>query len=175
MESKLERKYSHLDDVERERIAIGLARGESLRSIGACIGRPASAVLREKKRNGTVVGYIACVAQQKAAQRLRCPRRARKLIAHSDNGLRAFVLAKLRRRRSPEQIAAELRRLHPTEPERWVSHQTIYTSIYILPKGELKRELLSCLRQRGKPRLAAGEVRAPRSYIHQLIHDRPAW
>ncbi len=81
--------------------------------------------------------------------------------------------AKLRRRRSPEQIAVELKRQYPTEPERWVSHQTIYTSIHILPRGELKRTLLSCLRQRGKTRPKVGEAKAPRSGIHQLIEHRP--
>lgn len=46
------------------------------------------------------------------------------------------VLAKLRLRWSPEQIADYLKRSYPAPPERWVSHQTIYAEIYILPRGE---------------------------------------
>jgi len=173
MEAETEKTYCHLDQVERERIGLGLLRGESLRMIAAALGRSPSSISRERQRNGCAAGYIACVAEQSAVKRASVPRRQRKLAAHPDNGIRAFVLAKLRRRRSPEQIAAELKRQYPTEPERWVSHQTIYTSIHILPRGQLKRTLLSCLRHRGKTRLKVGEAKAPRRWIHQLIEHRP--
>jgi len=32
---------------------------------------------------------------------------------------------------SPEQIAGWLRREHPADPLRWISHETIYRSIYV--------------------------------------------
>ncbi len=38
-----------------------------------------------------------------------------------------------------------------------VSHTTIYSTIRALPKGELKKDLLSCLRHENKKRKANGE------------------
>lgn len=57
---------------------------------------------------------------------------------------------------SPEHIAGGLKHDHPDRPERRVSHETIYCALYALPKGELKKELLSLLRQ-------ASRARRPRS------------
>jgi len=48
---------------------------------------------------------------------------------------------------SPQQIAATLKRVFPDEPGRHVSHETIYTAIYAQPCGELRRQLIACLRQ----------------------------
>jgi transposase, IS30 family len=165
--------FEHLNERERERIAIGFARGESCRAIWQTLGRPASMVSWERRRNGGKHEYVGCEAQQLARQRAQRARRPCKLRPVVDNWLRGMVLTQLRRRRSPEQIAADLKRSYPLEPERWVSHQTIYTSIRILPRGELKRELASLLRRKGKPRQGSAEAAAPREWIHQRIHDRP--
>lgn len=47
---------------------------------------------------------------------------------------------------SPEQIAGWLKRMHPAEPEKQVSHETIYRSLFIQARGVLKKELLEHLR-----------------------------
>ena len=36
--------------------------------------------------------------------------------------------------------------LHPDDPAMRVSHETIYQSLYVYPRGELRRELKACLR-----------------------------
>jgi transposase, IS30 family len=59
---------------------------------------------------------------------------------------RDAVQAKLKARLSPEQVAAELRRDFLDNPEMWVSHETIYQSIYVQGRGALRRELAVCLR-----------------------------
>lgn len=59
---------------------------------------------------------------------------------------------------SPQQIASRLRRIWPDQPERHVSHETIYLAIYAYPRGELKRQLISYLRQA----VVASVVRASR-------------
>jgi IS30 family transposase len=76
--------------------------------------------------------------------------------------LRELVQAKLEQRLSPRQIAIELRQEFPDNPEMWVSHETIYQSIYVQGRGALRRELAVHLRTgRGlrRPRRKADERR----------------
>jgi IS30 family transposase len=54
----------------------------------------------------------------------------------------------LRRQWSPEQIAGWLKRTYPVEPQKQVSHETIYRSLFIQARGVLKKELLEHLRAR---------------------------
>jgi IS30 family transposase len=42
--------------------------------------------------------------------------------------------------------------MHPDDPSQSVCHETIYRALYVLPRGELRRELLACLRQGHKKR-----------------------
>ena len=57
---------------------------------------------------------------------------------------------------SPQQIAGTLRRMYPDDASRRASHETIYTAMYAMPQGELRRDMIACLRQ-GK------DTRRPRS------------
>jgi IS30 family transposase len=47
---------------------------------------------------------------------------------------------------SPEQISRVLAELHPGDPTMNISHETIYKSLYVQGRGELRRELAQCLR-----------------------------
>jgi len=67
-----------------------------------------------------------------------------------------LVAAKLREDWSPEQIAGWLKRRYPQDETMWVSHETIYLTLYVQARGALKRELLEHLRR-------AGSVRRPRT------------
>ncbi len=163
--------YRHLSAEEREQISRGLAQGSSMRAIARMLDRNPSTVSRELARHGHRHGYRAVGAHERALRARQRPRRARKLAARGHNRLRQVVLRKLRQRHSPQQIGAWLRRTYPDQPERWVSHQTIYTSIAILPKGELKRELLRYLRRQGKA--GARPALKDRPWVRQSIHDRP--
>jgi IS30 family transposase len=66
--------------------------------------------------------------------------------------LRRYVGHCLGRGWSPQQIAARLRRDYPRDVDKRISHETIYAAIYIVPRGELRRTLISCLRQHRKVR-----------------------
>lgn len=55
--------------------------------------------------------------------------------------LRKAVESKLELRWSPQQIAAWLRISYPDDPEMRVSHETIYLSLFVQPKGALRKEL----------------------------------
>jgi IS30 family transposase len=68
-----------------------------------------------------------------------------------------------------------LRERYPEQPEYWVSHQTIYRAIYILPRGQLKRDLVDCLRREGRPYKKPGASSdSRRRWIEHLITERPS-
>ena len=122
---------------EREEIALGRAAGESLRSIGRRLGRHPSTVLREVRPDEQYgQRYRASQAQYRCYLRSRRPKRAKLSQA---GPLRTQVLALLRRRWSPQQIAAWLTLEFAGQPEMWVSHETIYQAIYLQARGTFAR------------------------------------
>ena len=76
------------------------------------------------------------------------------MLAPSSKSARLATNLRLRREvqdrlvadHSPEQIARRLREEFPDDPEMWVSHETIYQSLYVQARGGLKRELTRHLR-----------------------------
>ena len=72
-------------------------------------------------------------------------RRVRKLAL--DSPLFAHVRAQLARGWPPDQIAERLRQEQPGCYGFTVSHETLYTALYALPRGELRRKLIGYLRQ----------------------------
>jgi len=165
----------YLSLADREEIAVGLARGESYREIGARLDppRPASTISREVERSGPRERYRAVRAQALAEQRARRPKTA-KLAANVE--LRAQVQAKLEKKWSPEQISAWLRAQFAGDPGMQVSHETIYQAIYVQGRGALRRELAVCLRTGRalrKPRRTAGERRGKIAGM-VMISERPA-
>jgi IS30 family transposase len=61
--------------------------------------------------------------------------------------LRSYVLAKLKQKWSPDEISSRLRVQYPLDMTMRISSEAIYQFIYVLPRGELKKELLKSLRQ----------------------------
>ncbi len=133
-----------LTTTEREEISRGLVRGESLRTIGARLGRAPSTISRELRRNGGRRWYRAMRADQSAWRRARRPKHCR---LATQPRLRRLVAAKLAANWAPQQIAGWLRDTFPSDPEMQVSHETIYLSLYVQSRGVLKRELLAHLRR----------------------------
>jgi IS30 family transposase len=112
--------YEHLSRSEREKIAIGQRAGGSQRAIGRALGRRASTICRELRRNRSTDGvYRARRAQALANERAGWPRRQSKM---KDSRVRQHVEDRLRMRWSPEQISGRQR----LEEERAVSRTTIY-------------------------------------------------
>jgi transposase, IS30 family len=169
---------ARLSLAEREEIALGRAAGESLRSIAGRLGRHPSTVSREvgpDERYGR--RYRSSRADYRCYLRSRRPRPARLAVA---GPLRTQVIALLRKRWSPQQIAAWLKRQFPDQPEMRVSHETIYQAIYLQARGNLRAELarqvaLRSARAARRPRpTAAGAVRSQRPWLGLRISDRPA-
>lgn len=172
----MDRRYKRVNGKERGVILAGPRRGASLGAIGLLLGRSASTIGRELHR-GRPEGEPAqpCCAQFSAgrsrARRKRC-RGRQKLV--EGGWLHDFVRGKLiHKRGSPEQIACKLRAMHPDDPSRLISHETIYAAVYAQPRRGLKAEMIAALRQhkpaRGLRRttLAGGSI-APESL--RIIH-----
>lgn len=142
--------YTRLAFWEREEISRGLAQHISFKEIATILGREPSTIGREIDRIGNRQDYRAEMAQDKARERSKTPKKPRKLDTNPD--LKDFVFKHVRLCWSPEQIAHELKGLYPENKHMQISHESIYTYIYVLPRGELKKELIACLRQRRKTR-----------------------
>jgi IS30 family transposase len=157
---------------EREEIAVGRARGESVRCIARALGRAPSTVSRELSRNTDRRGeYRATSAHALAWQRASRPKPAKLWV---NQRLREIVEDLLERRYSPEQIAGRLRVQFPADPEMWVSTETIYQSLYVTSRGALRSELTKCLRTGRKlrhPGRTAGAHNGPRDMVN--IAQRP--
>jgi len=165
-----------LSAAEREEISRGLAAGQSLRCIAARLGRAASTVSREVTRNGGRRRYRAGVAEQEAMARRRRPKPSKLATCPA---LRQAVQDMLEQRWSPGQIAGWLRDEHPDDQEWWVSHETIYRSLFVQSKGALKRQLTVHLRSRRTVRKPGSHNRSRGTGKGQItnmvnISQRPA-
>ena len=156
---------------EREEISLGLGRGESYTAIAGRLGRPVSTVSREVGANGGRCGYRAVPAHRRAWERARRPKQPRLACTR----LAAQVEEWLEQWWSPEEISRRLRTEFPDDPMMWVSHETIYQSLFVQGRGELRRELTRCLRTgraRRRPRRRS-QVRAQLADM-VMISERPA-
>jgi transposase, IS30 family len=171
--------------------------GSRVSEIARALGVHASSVSRELRRNNSgrhgtknpvgrlvkgsyLCGYRAEWADGKAKTRRRRPKR-RKLA--EDAPVRSRVVDLLRDKFSPQQVAATLRRESPDRPEMWVSHETIYQSIYVQGRGSLRELVEDSLRsgrrarrsQSREAQAARGAIRGkPRVTEEVHISARPA-
>ena len=147
----LERRRSRLalTLTEREEISRGLVARRSIRAIASDLNRSASTVSREVTRNGGARGYRAAAADKRAWLQALRPKPCKLVLIPL---LRQDVVTKLQRLWSPEQIAGWLKRRHPGNEARQVSHETIYRSLYVQTRGALKKELVQYLRSQREMR-----------------------
>jgi IS30 family transposase len=157
--------------VDREEILVGIRAGDALTTIGKRLGRAPSTISREVAANGGREGYSAWRAHQRARQQARRP----KPCKLRPGPLRDEVARRLVELWSPDEIARRLRLDFPDDPEMRVSHETIYQSLFVQGRGELRRELARCLRsgrscrkKRGTP---DGRGRIPGMV---MISERPS-
>ena len=178
---------------DQEQIAAGVAREDSIRAIARSIDKQPSTVLRElranmfhqeyrsrAKINGTTRGprptrynYSPHLAQRRADTKASRPKAAK---LASNDVLHDEVSDRLKEDLSPEQIANRLRLDFADDPEMWVSHETIYQSLYVQGRGALRRDLTKHLRTGRtlrKPHRKPAE-RNTRIKDKIMISDRPA-
>lgn len=141
---------AHLTLDERERLSQMHHAGASNAEIAQALGRDPTTIGRELRRNAHDFGeeYSPLAAQHRAHRRRATRPLERKLDRRE---LLDEVRSGLTRRWSPDQIAGRLRREHPHDSRRQVSHETIYSWIRALPSEE-RRRFRSFLRRSGKRR-----------------------
>lgn len=168
-------KYQRISFLEREEISRQIAIGSSLRMIAKALHRAPSSISREISQSDVVElkYYRAIFAQQCSNKTRHKTRKNRKL----DNNLsiRQFVLIHLAKNWSPEQIAKRLILLYPNDMSMRISHETIYSYIYILPRGKLRRNLILSLRRTHKHRRKKDIIRTKHRTIQDYIsiEERP--
>jgi hypothetical protein len=166
----------HLRLAERIELEAALRAGDTQALVAARLGRAAGTISRELALNGGRGQYRAAAAHAASVARRGRARRGRCAIAEHPP-LRDEVHAQLRRGWSPEEIAGILRRRHPALVRMHTSHESIYRYVYIVARGELKRELVACLRRhhgRRKPRRRGVAATQGQLQDMVLVDQRPA-
>ena len=168
--------YEHLGAFERNFIQRELNLKSSRSQIALALGRSVSTVWREIRRNrasdpgdGRAGGlYDAAGACARTAQR----RRRGPLRLAAGSSLREYVFGQIRKGWSPQQISGRLKQMQGAEQ---VSHETIYQAVYILPRGELRKEIIGLLRQGRKLRRKRSQGADRRGGLIGMVsvHERP--
>ena len=178
--------YQHLSVEERALIQCKLEQGCKLRALARSLQRAPSTISRELKRCGWrgasrevplvrlrtrgIDGYWCQTAQRRAEQLAAKARKPRRLVV--GNGLWCHVYAGLAQGLSPEQVSGTLARMQP--PQR-ISHESIYTTLYAMPRGELRAQVLALLRKQHKGRRPRTAGKDRRGLIVDMtsIDERP--
>ena len=164
----------YLQPDERDELARLEGRGCGVREIGRRLGRSPSTISRELRRNSGKAGYGALGAQRRADSRLARPKES-KIAAIPQ--LRTQVQDKLKLKWSPRQIEKWLRREFPDNACMQVCHESVYRSLFVQGRGELRRDLATCLRTGRtlrKPRARTSGGGGGKIADKVMISDRPA-
>jgi len=144
--------YKRLSDLEREDISRMLSQKCSFHSIANALGRNVSTISREIGAGGCNKYTYRAIKAQNRARRNSSKRKAGKHKLKDRPELWMYISRKLKKKWSPRQIAEELQKDYPLDMAMRISPEAIYTYIYVLPRGSLKKELTFCLRQSHKRR-----------------------
>ena len=156
---------------DREEISLGLRHSMTFSAIAAGIGKSLSSVSREVGVNGGRDSYRAWRAHDRACRQARRPK-PRKLASAK---LAREVTHGLEKWWSPVEISQRLHVDFPDDPTMHVSHETIYKTLFVQGRGELRHELTRCLRSGRVKRRSQGRVET-RGQIPGMvmISERPA-
>lgn len=166
--------YKRLNRDHRIEIEKQLALGKNNLEIATLLSVHPSTISRELKRveKGN---YSNLKAEANYVNNL-LERRLGKCKIESNPKLKNFVHSHLELHWSPQQISNTLKQFYPFDPTMQISHESIYFHIYIQPKKEVEKLLISQLRQkrnyRGNQRRGADKRTIIKDPIR--IDERPA-
>ncbi|MBI3442147.1 MAG: IS30 family transposase [Candidatus Sungbacteria bacterium] len=134
-------------------------------------------ISREVSRNSGESGYRAFSAGRRSRERASSRRHGKSRIS-GEYRLRRYVLGKLKKHWSPQEIVTRLQEEYPGDMTMRISPEAIYRYTYVLPRGELKQTLIRALRQerRYRRKKKRGNVEETRGKIADMlsIEERPA-
>lgn len=159
--------YFRLSFVEREEISRKLAKGLSIRAISKDLDRSPSTVLREINRTCKELKTYRAIKAQRYAKWMRHITRKQPKINTSQR-LRDFVFDHLENRWTPEQIANRLKFLYHDDMAMHISHESIYSYLYVMPRSTLRKQIIKCLRRKHKERQKCSPIQ---DYLS--IENRP--
>lgn len=145
--------YSHFKPEQRNELSALLRVGVTQKKAAQLLGKTASAVCQELKRNpaDTKTGYDAREAKiHTASRRIAANQRFRKI--ENNDWLRKYIIQRIKQYWSPEQIAGRLRHRYPDDRNRHIGKDSIYKFICSERKDLVK--YLRC--QKGKYRRRYG-------------------
>lgn len=168
--------YTRLTLMEREEISRQLALDLSIRSIANNLKRSPGSISREIRRTApNRLHYRAFLGQRYAQEQLHIPSVHRKLDKNTQ--LREFVYYHaVKKHWTPEQIAKRLKILYPDDMTMHISHESIYSYLYVHPRTFLKKVIIMHLRKSRDKRQARHPRQKPRGAIQNFlcIEQRPA-
>jgi len=91
--------------------------------------------------------------------------------------LKQYIFKQLGQLWSPKQIAKRLKILYPIDMAMQISHESIYSYLYVLPRGALRKELVRCLRRKHinrRPRGGKSRRNCASIQDYLSIEERPA-
>jgi len=145
--------YTHITPIQRNELSALLRAGTKQNRIAELLGKTPSAISQELSRNfvDNKTGYDAGIAKTKTKQRrIEANQRFRKI--ENDSWLRSYIIRKIKKYWSPEQISGRLKRKYPDERSRHIGKDSIYEFIY-----EKRKDLVKYLRcQKGRYRRRYG-------------------
>lgn len=141
---------------EWEELSRLLSQGRAFTEIAILLGKHRVTLAREiGRKDMDRYTYRAHKAHWDYQRKKKKQGRKRKIDQNTE--LKQFIFNKLNLRWSPDQIAKALKSVYPDNKSMHISHEAIYSYIYVLPRGSLKNELLSYLRQQKKYRRRKGK------------------
>jgi IS30 family transposase len=151
---------------ERERIFVGICEGESDSEIARALGRHRSTIGREIRRCGGQRRHYRPLRAERVAELRAARPKPTKLSVCPE--LVVAIERGLAKRWSPQQISARLKEDHPDDPRMQISHETIYQSLYVQTRGELRWQLSKALRTGRGTRKARGRIET-RGRISEMV------
>jgi transposase, IS30 family len=161
-----------LSFAERVEIMRGRDNGLSCAEIGRRLGRDRSVIWREVQRNMLSDGdYHALMANARAADNARRP----KAFRLEDRRLCSTIACWMDDGWSPKLISTVLARDFADDKLMQVSHETIYQSLYVQTRGQLRADLHKCLSTRRVARKPRGHTERRGKFSDVItISQRPA-
>ena len=167
----MSKKHKKLTSQERDLIAIWIAEKISKREIAFRLNRSPGTISDEIKRNSFGKYYVSIHAQAKAQKRVV---EARVRHPLKNKSVFSYVIKKLRKGWSPEQISGRLKLKKPDNPYWNISYECIYQFIYA--EENKHKSLYEYLPRKQKKRRKKYGRTTHRSRIPDRIsiHDRPS-